>query len=401
MAQLTKKFIESLKPPLEEDVVIWDDELKGFGARFWPSGTVSYIVYYRNKHGRQRKISIGRHGVITPSLARKIAVHILAEVTSGNDPLADRARVRSEPTFKDLAEEYIKRRCSQKRSGAEDERIIRKDLLKPWGNLSAQEIKRRDVICLVDEIRDRGAAVMANRTLGVIKRIYNFGISRDIVEANPTAFVQPPSKEQRRDRVLSEKEIKKFWEKIDRMERAGDHAKAALKLILILGQRSGEILSMEWSEVDLDSAMWEIPGTKTKNGLPHRVPLSPLALKIIEDIDRSGAFLFPSRAGSSMREDVPMKSDALALAVRRNRDIFKLDHFTPHDLRRTAASHIASMGISCLVISKILNHVERGVTAIYDRHGYDQEKREALNAWSMKLRQIVTGKKGKIVPIRR
>jgi integrase len=241
---------------------------------------------------------------------------------------------------------------------------------------------------------------MANRTLAVIRRLYNFGIARDIVEVNPTTLIKPPSKEQRRNRVLSEKEIIKFWRTLDKTD-MGSHVKVALKLILITAQRPGEVISAEWSEIDLEGEWWTIPEEKSKNKLPHRVPLSPIAIQVMHSLERNSRFLFPARIGTSISNEKPMTNRSLPHAVRRNNAVFKLDHFTPHDLRRTAASHMASMGIQRITLSKILNHIESNVTAIYDRHGYDNEKRTALNAWSQKLMNILEGKKGDIIPLTR
>ena len=395
MPKLTKKRIEDIPiPDSGRDVIVWDSELKGFGIRVKISGIRTYFVNYRNAHGRMRRISIGRYGTIAPSKARRRALKILGEVSDGGDPAAERRAARGEATFRDLAEEYIERRARQKKSGLEDIRIIEKDLLKPWGHLPAGEVKRRDVIRLVDEIKDRGAPIMANRTLAVIRREYNFGISRDIVEANPTVLVKPPGQENRRDRVLDGKEIKILWERLDGLQ-ASPVGLSAIRFILATVQRPGEVVTAEWSEIDLEAGWWTIPAEKSKNGLAHRVPLSPLALRILKKQERLDSYVF----ASPQKTDGHFTVNALSRTLNRNRELLGLEHFTPHDLRRTAASHIASMGFSRLVISKVLNHVESGVTAVYDRHSYDKEKRTALNAWSQKLTDILKGRKGTVIPL--
>jgi integrase len=183
------------------------------------------------------------------------------------------------------------------------------------------------------------------------------------------------------------------------MQEAGPHVKAALQLILVTGQRPGEILNMEWSELDFASATWEIPSAKTKNGQPHRVPLSPMAMRTIETVPKHGNYIFPSRIGSGFDESRPMKTNALALAIRRNRKLLGLEEFTPHDLRRTCASFLGSLEVEQSLISRILNHTEQGVTSIYNRYGYDKEKRQALLLWAGKLEEIVTGKNQKVIPI--
>lgn len=157
----------------------------------------------------------------------------------------------------------------------------------------------------------------------------------------------------------------------------------------------------EWSEFDLESGWWVIPAEKSKNKLTHRVPLSPLAkeiLKTAKEQAEDSQWVFPSpRDGGSKR----IADTAIDRAVRNNRQVFGIDSFTPHDLRRTAASLMTSMGISRLVVSKILNHAEQGVTAVYDRHSYDSEKKTALEAWGRKLESIVSGTVSNVIEIRR
>ncbi len=397
MPRITKRYVDSVSPPDKGYILRWDDSLKGFGLKVTARGTRTYIVFYRTGSGLQRRITIGRHGPLTPSEARERAKEIFGKVAIGDDPLKDRKIARGAPTFKRLADEYIARRASEKKID-EDKRILSKDVIPCWGNVRAKEIRRRDVIQLVDDIKDRGAPIMANRTLSVIKRVYNFGISRDLVESNPTTLVKAPSRENRRDRVLDEKEIRKFWKKLDKSE-IGNLLKNALKLILVTAQRPGEVIGVEWSEIDLDTNWWTIPEDKSKNRLAHRVPLSPIAVNILSGIPNTNRFLFPARIGSSSSDTKPMTSHALSQTVRRNFATFDLEHFTPHDLRRTAASHMASMGISRLVIAKILNHAESSVTAVYDRHSYDLEKQNAIYAWNQKLANIIAGKKGEVISI--
>ena len=396
MAKLTKRFVDSLRPPREKPEIIWDEELGGFAVRVMPSGLRTYILDYRIA-GRHRRMTVGRHGVYAPDEARKKARGMLNKIASGIDPFQERDEARGEPTFRMLAEEYIARRCSEKKSGREDERIIRKDLLPVWSQKLAREVTRHDVINLVDGIKNRGAGIMANRTLAVVGRLFNFAIDRDLAQANPADRVKRPAKENRRERALSAEEIRQFWRALDELS-ADPVTKVALRLVLVTGQRPGEIVGLEWKEIDEENT-WTIPAEKSKNGLPHRVPLSNLALEVLSAIPRDddGGFVFRS----PVKLDRPIARHALARALYRARDALGIEAFTPHDLRRTAASMMASAGISRVVLAKLLNHVERGVTAIYDRHSYDNEKRAALEAWAGKLRDIIAGKRSKIVPIAR
>jgi integrase len=394
--RINKRFLSSLKVPPKGEKVYWDEELRGFGVRVLSSGIKSFIIYRRLSPTEQYKETLGRIGELKIGEARRIAEARIGEIANGKDPVADRRKAKAN-TFAALAEVYITRHCSTKKSGAEDERMIRKDLLPAWGTLPSKDITRLMVIELTDGIKDRGAPIQANRTLSCIKRIFNFGRARDLVEHNPAFFVEKPGKEKKRQRVLTDEEIRAFWEKLPDMDRAGRQVEDGLKLILVTAQRPGEVVAMEWSEIEGD--LWTIPAEKSKNKLAHRVPLSPLALSILQGIPHVGKYAFPRRVGSGYTKDQHMARRSLSHAVSTNRALFDIPHWTPHDLRRTAASRFASMGASWTTIEKILNHIFPGIMAVYNRYGYDSEKRLALDAWADKLQQILEGKGADVIPI--
>jgi integrase len=256
-------------------------------------------------------------------------------------------------------------------------------------------VTRRDVRELIQGIVDRGAPIMANRTFEILRRLFNWAISEDYLTTSPCVGLQKPAKENRRDRVLMEDEIRAVWVAIEMEDTL---VAAIMKLRLVTAQRGGEIASMARAEIDRATGWWTIPAEKAKNGLSHRVPLSPLAISILEDAEKRAGesqWIFPSPHKGRHLEQ-------LVQAAHRIRDRSKVA-FTPHDLRRTAASYMTGMGISRLTVSKILNHVERGVTATYDRHSYDAEKRQALDAWAARLAGIISGRKAnerKVVPLR-
>jgi len=219
--------------------------------------------------------------------------------------------------------------------------------------------------------------------------LLNWAIQRDLLEINPaTNIARPGGKERARDRVLTEQEIKLLWSAIEAASCA-DQIKLLLMLMLATAQRRGEWLQAQWSEFDLATGWWTIPGEHAKNGQSHRVPLSPLVLELLQRAQRASngsALVLPSpRTGEALSES------AVDRAVRNNRSHFTLAHWTPHDLRRSAASHMASLEVPRLVIKKILNHTDSDITAVYDRHSYDKEKAAALNNWGQHLQQLVGG----------
>jgi integrase len=375
--KLTDRSVAALKPKAHR-YEVWDGQ--GFGVRVTPRGTKSWIWLYRHK-GKPRRLTLGNYPALGLADARLRLAEERKKLDAGLDPgeiivQAKRAERQAE-TVAELAECYLEGWARKhKRSAGEDERTLRKDVFPAWGSRKAKDIKRKDVIALLDRIEGRGAPIQANRTLAVIRKMFNW------------AMVRPPGKETQRDRVLSPSEIACFWAGLNEA-RMSETVRLALRLQLATAQRRGEVIGAEWKEFDFDESVWTIPGEKSKNRLPHRVPLSPFALRLLDLVKANAGhshWLFPSPRG-----DKPITGRAVDHAVRNNREIIGIENVTPHDLRRTAASHMTSMGISRLTVSKLLNHAESGVTAVYDRHSYDAEKRQALEAWGRRLEKIVTG----------
>jgi integrase len=395
--KLTDRQILNLKPQVKR-YEVWEGN--AFGVRVTQQGNKSFVFMYRH-HGKLKRMTLGNYPAMSLAEAHKAHAEAKEMLTRGIDPgaktLTEKEEERKAPTVVVLADEYLEKWAKpRKRSWQVDKRILEKDVFPEWGRRKAKDITRRDVIRLLDNIVDRGAPIMANRTLAVIRKMFNFAVSRDIVPTSPCAAIQTPSREQRRDRVLSAEEIKTFWHGLNGT-RITEGIRLALKLQLVSAQRKGEVISAEWAEIDLQEKWWMIPAEKTKNRLPHRVPLSMLAVEILEaakGLAGDSRWLYPSPRGAGH-----ITPTAVDHALRMDLNILEMNNFVPHDLRRTAASHMTGMGISRLVVSKILNHVERGVTAVYDRHSYDKEKRQALEAWGRKLKTIIERTESNVVPM--
>jgi integrase len=392
--KLTDITIQNLKPGPKR-FIEWEPH--GLGVRVTPKGVKSFVFVYRYE-GRLRMMTLRNEAGKTtyPSIslaeARKAHRDALDKLNGGVDPAAmadaEREEHRSAPTVADLAGEYLEKWAKpRKRSWREDARILTKDVLPVWGQRKAKDITRRDVIRLLDGVVDRGAGIMANRTLAVIRKMFNFAVTRDMVPVSPCIGARAPAPEKSRDRVLTPDEIRALWQGLEAAKMA-EGTKLALKLQLVTAQRKGEVVSAAWEELDLAESWWTIPGHKSKNGLPHRVPLSPLAIELFQAAKAysgDSPWIFPSPRGNKH-----ITPEAVDHAIRRPGLEALGSTFVPHDLRRTAASNIASLGFGAFV-GKVLNHKERGVTAVYDRHSYDQEKRQALEAWGRKLTTIIFG----------
>jgi integrase len=392
---LTDRKVRAITPPEKGQVDYFDERLTGFALRASQGGRKSWIVTYRHA-GRFRRLTIGPYPRLSLADARREASKALHAATQGRDPAEEKQVVCLEESFDELAHEYLEKHAKvHKRSWAEDDRILKRELLPRWRRVKAKSITRRHVRRILDGIMERGSPIQANRTLALVRKIFNFGMQRDMVEVNPCHGLTRPGQERQRDRVLSPDEMRKFWKALD----AVTPARAAIfKLLLLTAQRVGEVLTIRRADLDLAGRWWTIPAERSKNGLAHRVPLSKQALAILQTMLKDTGdcrWVFPSADGNG-----PVTT--LQKAVRRIRRDTKMD-FRPHDLRRTAASHMTGVGINRLTVAKILNHAEREVTAVYDRHSYDQEKRQALEAWGARLEKIVTGtqRSTKVVPLRR
>lgn len=391
MVIFTDKLIKSLKT---KDHIYDVREKNGFAIRIFPSGEKSWAFIY-TYYGRKRRMTLGDYKTMTLSEARiKHGDAYKMLKNEDKDPALaqqqEKAESRDSSTIEGLVEEYIEKWAKpRKRSWKEDRRLLDKNVKPLWGKRKAKDITKRDVVLLLEDFVKRDAPIAANRAFACIRRMFNFAVERDIIANTPCTTIKAPSKENQRDRCLSADEIKAFWKALDSASMS-QMTKIALKLQLITAQRKGEILGAEWNEINADTCWWAIPENKAKNGIHHRVPLSKLALELIAELKKlnpKSRWLFPSETNKSH-----MRGESIDRAVRRSKGIFEkaeIKHFTPHDLRRTAATHMTEMGISRLVVSKILNHVDSSITAIYDRHSYDLEKKNALEAWGKKLHTAI------------
>jgi integrase len=283
-------------------------------------------------------------------------------------------------SFGHLVAEYLPHHAwTRKKDPAPDERAIRYKLLPRWGDTPVAAIDRRTVIAYLDEARVTAGPVAANRLHALLSKMFNFGLQRDLVSFNPVAGI-PKNRETPKDRYLSESEL---WTLLRALQGDdGDAAHQVAKLILLTGMRPGEAMDMTWAELDGDE-WYNLRAAQVKNGVASRVYLSEPARAVIAGRrlrSDGSAYVFPGLPGrplASIRKPL--------LEIRRATGI----DFTPHDLRRTCATHVARLGFSDLV-PEILNHKPRGVTSIYNRYRFDKEKRQALTAWAEELRRIVS-----------
>jgi integrase len=381
--RMTDRTVQALRAPTRGQMDYFDERTPGFGLRVTASGHRSWIALYRHE-GRVRRYTLGSYPTLRLADARAKAKEALSRATLGEDPAAEKKIAREADTFADLAREYMERHAKvrkRERTWRQDQRVIDRELLPRWRHRKAKDIRRRDIQALLDDTVKRGAPIQANSNFALVRKMFNFAVQREIVDISPCMGIGRPTRPRQGDRALSSDEIRKLWEVLESQPK---HVAHASRLQLLTAQRGGEILSMRWEDVDFTTGWWTIPAARAKNGRSHRVPLSPQALSILNERreeDPDLHWVFPSTRGvgpvTTFMKDVCAMRIALEF------------HFNPHDLRRTAASHMTAMGIPRLTVSKILNHVETGVTAVYDRYSYDGEKRHALVSWATALGEML------------
>ena len=385
--KFTARSLDALKHPAEGRVEYWDADRPSFGLRISESGRKTWCVLYRYR-GRLRRYTVGTYPPLSLADARRMADDLLHAAAHDKDPAGEKKADRRADTVSELVELYVDRHAKiSKRSWKTDRRVLDRDVTPVWGPRKAKDIKRRDVIEWLDRLMNRGAPIMANRTFEIARKMFAFAVARDLIEVSPFYGVAKAAPEHAREKVLTEDEIRAVW---TAMDAEPPLLGAILQLRLLTAQRGGEVRAMRWQDVDPDpdtakgSAWWTIPGEFTKNGRAHRVPLSAPAVEILKEVrrrHRDPTWVFPGKKGPQV---VVWHSGS------RVREASNVD-FVPHDLRRTAASYMTGMGISRLTVSKILNHSDPSVTKVYDRYGYDAEKRQALDAWARRLGDIISG----------
>lgn len=391
--KLTQAAVDRLAPPKTGRIEFFDSHLPGFGLRVADSGHKAWVVFYRIG-GKQRRYTIGTlatHPKVDQ--ARERAREILREVERGIDPAAAKAApaARQPDTVEGLVAQFIERYAKPKnRSWKETERILRLHVVSRWAGREANSIGRRDLRELLEELVDRGNPIAANRVLAAIRKMFGWAVEWDILAASPVINIKAPGKEIERERVLTDEELVKVWSAADTM---GGVSGAFLKSLILTGQRRDEVSSMRWVDLDLAARVWTLPREATKGDRSHEVPLAPLAVEILTALPRTGVYVF-----SSARGERPISGYSKIKA--RAEQLAGVGDWRIHDLRRTAGTGMARAGIAVSTISRVLNHKEGGVTKIYNRYGYLDEKKHALETWARKVESLLRPLPDKVVALR-
>ncbi|MEW6490548.1 MAG: integrase arm-type DNA-binding domain-containing protein [Thermodesulfobacteriota bacterium] len=418
---LTDAKVRTAKPEPGKRLELGDGAGSGLILRVTETGAKSWVYRYRFGDGRQ-KLTIGPYPAVSLAEARAEADKARALVAKGIDPAAEKQRERLAAqaareadrlatTLEKLADDFVEKYGkARKRSWQEDKRYLDNDVEPVLGKLKARDVTRAHVRELLRAKVDAGAPIAANRLLAVLRKMFGWAVEEGILDENPCAGIKAPAKKVSKDRVLTPDELRRVWRLLEppTPRRKDDPApkgpavamspevRRALRAILVTGQRPGEVAGMTWEEIE--GTWWTIPGERAKNGLSHRVHLSKLALEVLGP--RGTGYVFPSPRPKEGRPG-HVQINAIAQAVRLNQAAFGIPAWTPHDMRRSAASHMAGIGVSPFTVERVLNHTLQGVQAVYNRHSYDAEKREALNRWGAHLGRILAGKgEAKVIQLR-
>jgi integrase len=386
---LTELFVRKVRAEAAP-INVWDVRERGLVLRVHPTGRRAFKFVY-SRQGRPRWYHIGE---VPLGDARRIAAKVKVAVAEGRDPAAERKAERGAGTFADLADRYVEQYAKKNNRSWEHTRnkLVRPHLLPQWGKLDAKSITRADVRALMARIE---APVLANNVLSAASAIFSWAVEQEIIAVNPCKGIDK-NEEQSRDRVLSDSEIAKFWAAFDS---AGLVRSSALKVILLTGQRPGEVEHMRFEHIK--DGWWELPGAPdrklgwpgTKNGESHRVWVPEAARAVIAEVDDGRGFVFGGKRPVAGLDGAMRK---ICTELRVN------EKATPHDLRRTHGTMVTRLGFGRDAMNRIQNHREGGIASVYDRHEYAEENKRIMEAVAKHVVALATGtaEATNVVPMR-
>ena len=454
---LKAKTVETAKPDPNKRREIPDGIVPGLYLVIQPSGAKGWALRYRFA-GKPCKMTLGKWPVMGLADARKAASEALEKVERGENPATEKkvtkkaqvaaakaleatagdfdaakamamlsqferegmseavaqiapdavaglkAKVAERNTVKALVQEFHKRHLSKLKSGNHALQFLERFTVEAWGDRDIQTITKRDLLDLLDGIADSGREVTANRVLAHTRKFLNWCVERDVLAVSPAIGVKPVRKEESRDRVLTDDEIKLFWRACDA---TGQPWGPLGKLLLLTGQRLNEVAQM--TDAEIRGATWHLSADRTKNGRAHDVPLSQAARDVLEGMERvkSRAGYVHTTNGTSPvqgfhKARATIVEHMTAIAEQEAGHPVEIPAWTFHDLRRTCATGLARLGVPVRVTEAVLNHISgtgAGIVSVYQLHDYADEKRDALEAWGRYVMALVEGQPGNVVQI--
>lgn len=384
--KLTDAFCRSVT--VEDRTDFQDEVVAGLVLRVAPSGRKVWNAIYTAPDGTKPRLNLGKFPAISLEKARLAAMKAATSVAEGDDPAQAKRAAKEGMTVEELGALYIEQYAKpKKRTWGEDERILKKEVYPHIGRKKAASVKRRDIIDIIQAKADAGAGIQSNAILAVIRKMFAWAEHDEKISErfeSPCVGIKKRATPVARERVLRHHEIRAIWKALADPETSiSAPMRDVIRLLFWTGQRSGEIAGMMRGELDLDQAIWHIPGARTKNKKAHSVPLAPQAITIIEKwLERAeegrDAPLFS-------KTDNSFESNAVSKAVRVALQDVADERWTPHDARRTLSTGMGDVDVEPHIVECVTNHVSGfrgGVAGTYNKNKYLPKMREALINWA-------------------
>jgi integrase len=352
----------------------------------------TWSLTYATAAGR-RRITLGRYPAVSLADARRSAEAKRVAARDGADHQQAKRDYNAARTVAAVAQDYLDKEVRLHSAFRNYAWVVRNDVIPTIGTMKMVDVRRRDIIRVVDRALGQGKLYMANRVLRTLQGLFKFAQSRGEIDENPTIGIRT-QKERARDRALTDEELKQIWPALPAL---GFQPCAAIRLLLLTGQRENEVIGAKWSEIDFDRALWTLPahepGRSKKRKAAHLVPLSPAALAIFAELREKNASLptvFRAKAkGADGTAKAPTRSMISVPKVALDKALPAVAHWRIHDLRRTCRTGIGMLGVPQHVAELAIGHALPGIVGVYDRHSYLAEKRDALHRWAEHVPRVV------------
>jgi integrase len=406
---LTDRFVAGAKSP-QVQIDYFDEKTRGLSLRVTNVGRKTWCLIFTSPNdGKRARMTLGGYPATSLARARTLAIEAHGHLDEGRDPRDIAAeQAAGAMTVASLIESFLEKHARPNlRSADEVERRLAKNVTPIIGSVKLGDLHRRDMNRVVDPVLQRQRRVEASRVFEDLRSIVRWGVARGDLAHNPFQGMKKPNGSVPRERALSDDEIRAVWSGLPTTLARSKACQRIIKLCLVTVQRVGEVAGMAAAELDLEAATWTIPGGRTKNGHKHIVPLSRSAIELIKEaLGDAGAvakYVFPSKDGNG-----PLSPLVVAKTIQRAQKPgggrphgrFGIPGWTAHDLRRTALTNFASLGIAPVVAGAVANHVsvtKATITlAVYTQYSYEKEKREALDLWAGRLASIIADKRAEI-----
>ncbi len=416
--RLTDRFVQTVKPPAKDKVDHFDAVVTGLALRVSYGGGKSWVVIYRSPierdqrgYGKLRRLTLGKYPAISLEKARNLAGDILDQVDKGEDPQLEKRRAKANNsvyqgtpiTVADGIERYVeehvkvKNKPRKKVDGTafwEREQLLKRHVVSCLGSKVIGDVTRKDVMAMHRQIEKGAGTTAADRAAEALRAAFNWLEDTELVANVPRIRLAKKARRAAttRHRVLSDDEIKAVW---SNLYEEGPFA-TIVRLLLLTGQRRSEVAEMRWEELDLDKAVWEIPADRTKNQLPHIVPLAPMAVDLLKGRNRIGEYVFTTTATS------PFSGFSRSKERLDGRLKFK-EGWTLHDLRRTFVTRLNELGVPPHVVEACVNHVsgsaKAGIAGVYNKAEYLSERKAAMERWATELHGVLTSQDSNVVDL--